>query len=106
MKIKVPQKIKIGLCELAVKCNQHLRDDEGYAGITNFRTSEIQVLPQLVPRRKDATLLHELIHVFEDMYHFRLSEDDNWRIAEGMLEFMVNNLGIEFDWSEIKELST
>ena len=105
MKVKIPQKIKIGLCELVVKYNRHLRDDDGCAGIANFRTGEIQIMPQLAPRRKDVTLMHEVVHIFEDVYHFRLSEDDNWRIAEGIVELLVNNLGIEFDWSSIKELS-
>lgn len=103
MKVKIPKEIKIGIYPYRIAFKPHLRDDEGYIGIANFRTGEINLLPQLNRERLGVALLHELIHIIEDTYHFNISEQDNFRIAEGLAEFLFNNLGIEFGWGDIKE---
>lgn len=104
VKIKVPKMFKAGgVYPYKIVYNSHLRDDEGYIGAVNFRKEVIEILPQLAPRRKDEDLLHELIHIFEDIYHFQIDEQTNHRIAEGFLDFLVNALGIELDWSDFEE---
>lgn len=104
MKVKIPKEIMVGgVYPYRIVYKPHIRDDEGYAGFINFRTEEIAILPQLAPRAKDEDLLHELIHAFEKLYHFDVTEETNHRIAEGFLDFMVNSLDIELDWSEIEE---
>lgn len=103
MKVKIPREIKVcGVYPYKINYNPHIRDDEGYAGFINFRTEEITILPHLASRAKDEDLLHELIHAFENAYHFSITEEVNHRIAEGFLDFMLNSLGIEFDWSDIR----
>jgi hypothetical protein len=106
MKVKIPQGLRIGAYNYSLRFDENIRDDEGYTGFTNFRREEIVVLPQLAPMRRLATLFHEWVHAAEDAYHFRISEDDNWRVVESFVELLCNNFELEFDWSEIKELST
>jgi len=50
--------------------------------------------------------LHEFMHVIERHMGMKLEDNDIERISEGFYDLLVNNLGLEFDWSDIKELSS
>lgn len=102
MRVKIPKEIKIGIYPYRISFDPHLRDDEGYIGVANFRTGTISLVPQVNKGRLGVAFLHELIHIIEDTCHFDITEQDNFRIAEGIAELLFNNLGIEFDWSEIE----
>jgi len=78
-----------------------LQIDEGHPAIVNMRTCELLIDLNQTDAQKTHCLLHELDHIIEDNYSINLSEQDNNRIASGYLEFLQNNLGIEFDWSGI-----
>ncbi len=105
MKVKIPQKIKISTHEYSIGYETHLSEDEGFRGVCNHRTQAIKIDPTLPPSRRDQTLLHEIGHIVSKVYVMDENEDNIDRLAQGYAELLFNNLGIEFDWSDIKELS-
>ena len=103
MKVKIPEIIKIGIYPRRVIYKPYLKVDEGYDGLINHRLETIEVDPVLPKARRDACLIHEVVHLVDKNYDCHLGEDDISRIANGVAEFLFNNLGIEFDWKDIKE---
>ena len=59
------------------------------------------VLSPLLERNQ--TLLHEVFHIISESFRCSLDEDTVERLANGMGEFLFDNLGIEFDWGDIKK---
>ena len=102
MKVKVPKRIKIGINTYSVSflADEVLNDNE--FGACWHRKQYITVDPSSHPTQRYTTFLHELIHLIEKSYVFRIEDDNVDRIAQGMGEFMRDNLGIEFDWGDIK----
>lgn len=58
--------------------------------------------PDMLPDLTMTTFLHEMVHVI-DRHLVRDAQDETatHAIAEGFYQ-LLTNLGIEFDWSEIK----
>jgi hypothetical protein len=104
VKIKVPQVVGISTHKYRVGYKRHLSEDEGYRGVCNHRTQTIEIEPTLPPSRKDQTFLHEVGHLIRKVYVMNEDEDNIDRAAQGYAELLFNNLGIQFDWSNIKEL--
>jgi hypothetical protein len=101
MKIKVPREIKVITAPYHVLYNPHLWYDEGLAGCANHRMNEIQIDPAISSSKRDVTLLHEVLEVIKDKYSIDIGHADLDRIAQGIASFLLNDLGIELDWSEI-----
>ena len=106
MKIKVPQKIRISAEDYEIFFQPHLSVDDAQSGQVWFRKNLIRVDPCFPRSAQFATLIHEVIHIIDRCYKCHLEEDNVERLARGISEFLANNLGIEFDWSDIKELSS
>ncbi len=103
MRIRLPNKIKIGVYQYFIKYIPHLHRDFNVYGrvCTNAGLIELDLdMPDII---KYVSLLHELIHAISDCYSLRLSDDDTDRLAQGLAQVFFNNWGIEFDWSDIKD---
>jgi len=105
VKIKVPQKIKIATHEYRVEFNPLIRHEENLTGSANHLRQRIQVDPLIAPSQKLVTLLHEVNHVISDVYSCKLGEDEIDKMAQGFAELLADNFNLQFDWSDIKELS-
>ena len=103
VKVKVPQKIKIGLYPYGVEAVPDLKLKEGVWGVSNHVKREVRVDSHLPLLERNQTLLHEVIHIISQGFMCSLDEDNVERLANGIGEFLFDNLGIEFDWELIKE---
>ncbi len=105
MKVKVPNEIRIGAYKYKVEFNSHLCYDSNWAGSCCHREAKI-VVDSLGSRQTlDITLIHEILHMIDKNYSIHIEEDNIDRIACGIMEFLTS-LGIELDWSNIKEETT
>jgi len=102
MKVRIPPKIKIGTHTYSVIYDRDIRYDDDKIGICNHRTQTIKIWIDAPPSMKDEALLHELVHIAEYTYRVRIDDADIDRIAQCICDFLINNLGVEFDWSDIK----
>ena len=53
------------------------------------------------PSELNQTFLHEILHLVERFLVVKIDDVDVDRIAEGLAVILFDNLGIEFDWSEV-----
>ena len=102
IKVKVPQKIKIGAHTYSIRLNRHLLSDSNNHGAVNHRTQLIEIQADNPSDLKTETLVHEIIHVGSFCYRINIDDADTDRVAETITQFM-SELGIELDWSGIKE---
>lgn len=98
----MPQVIKIATHSYRVEYNPLLWYEEGLKGCVNHIREVIQIDPRLSESQKVVTFLHEVNHVISDVFHCKLDDDEIDKIAEGTAELLVDNLDLQFDWSEIK----
>ncbi len=101
MKAKIPREIKIGLYPYSVQTVPHLKLMDGVWGSSNHVKKEIKVDSGLPLLELNQTLIHEVLHVISEGYRCGLDEDNVERLANGIGEFLFDNLGIELDWSGI-----
>lgn len=102
MKVKVPKEIRIGVYHYFIRHLPYLHRDFNIYGrvCTNAELIELDLdMPDTI---KTVSLLHELIHAICDSYCVRLSDEDTDRIAQGLAQILLNNWGIQFDWSEME----
>jgi len=102
MKVKVPKTVKIAAHSYKPFFREHLREEENKNGYINFRTGELAIEPDQTQENLDISLYHEIVHTIDRIYCCEISETDTERIAQGLAEFLKNNLGVELDWSDIK----
>ena len=102
MKIKVPPEIKIGVHTYNISLDRNLRADNDRLGEINHRAQTIKIWMDAPPSMKDVSLIHEVLHVAEYCYRVNIIDADVDRIAHCICEFL-GNLGVEFDWRDIKE---
>ena len=102
MKVKIPREISIGIQKYRV---EYLPDEvfnDNEFGAAWHRKQLITIEPTSHYVQKYTTLLHEVMHLIEKAYSFRIPDEDVDRLASGMGEFLKDNLGIELDWSDIE----
>ena len=104
MKVKIPPKIKVSIGDYEIFYQPHLSIDESQCGQVWFRKNLIRIDPCFPANEQFVTLIHEVLHIVDRFYKCHLEEDNVDRIARGISEFLVNNLGIEYDWSDIREI--
>lgn len=102
MQVKIPPKIKIGTHTYTIEFDPHLHTDEKAFGQINYRTQKIRIWAEAPQSIKDQSFLHEVIHLAEHIYRVTITDEDIDRIAQCICDLLINNLEIEFDWSEIK----
>lgn len=103
IKIKVPREIKIAIHPAKILFRRNILADENLIGHSHRRRQEISIDPIMPPSERNVTLLHEVGHNIDRVYHLNIDDDTIDRIAQGYGEFFFNNLGIELDWSLIEE---
>jgi len=103
MKIKIPREIKIGTHTYSVSYDRAIRTDDEHIGQTNHRTQQIKIWTDAPLSMRNESFIHEVIHIAEYYFRVRIEDADIDRIAECMCDLLLNNLGTEFDWSEIKK---
>ena len=101
MKLRVPNNVKIGLHSYKVLFNPHLQIDEEQVGSLNRRTQTLEIESALAYSQKKVTLWHEIIHGIEGNFSLALSDDATDNLAVGIVQFLQDNFGIEFDFSDI-----
>lgn len=104
MDIKIPIEIKMATHTYKVVFKEHLNLDERNLGTINHRTQTIELEPTLAPSEINTCLLHEIVHLIQRVYGCDLSDTDTDRLAQGMAEFLFNNLGIKFIWDDIRAI--
>ena len=102
MKVKVPREIKSGPYPYSITLSPDLKLNEGCWGTTHYVRRVVRIDSGLPLIERNQTLLHEVLHVISSTYQCALDEDNVERIANGLSEFLFNNLGIELDWSGIE----
>ncbi|KKN16940.1 hypothetical protein LCGC14_0970980 [marine sediment metagenome] len=103
MRVKIPREIKISIYPYSVKLVPHLKLEEGNWGTTNFVRRTLGIDSDLPLLERNQTLLHEVFHIISASFLCGLDEDNVERLANGIGELLFDNLGIEFDWSGIRE---
>ena len=104
MKVKIPREIKLLTHTITVKFDPKAVYSAGTCGITKHIYKEIILDNYNLPKSElDQVFLHEYLHVVERHFAVKLDDNDIERISEGLANFLFNNLGIEFDWSDIQE---
>ncbi len=103
MKVKIPQKIKIGTHCYSLSFTPHIHCDEGRYANCNHRTQEIQFWAEAPRSITNESLIHEVLHIAELFQRIEVSDPDIDRIANVIMILLKDNLGIEFDWSDIED---
>lgn len=103
-RIKIPQKIQIAAFNYSIELRKHLMADKHNAGFFNPVAETLSIDPHLPPTERKISLAHEVLHLIERAFEISIDDADTERLAMGFVCFL-DNLGIELDWSDIKELS-
>lgn len=104
MMIKVPSRVNIGAQTYTIKFLHDEIFNDNEFGAAWHRKQEITIDPSCHATQRYSTLLHEIIHLIEKAYTFRIDDNDTDRMASGLTEFLRDNLGIELDWSDISDI--
>ena len=100
MQIKVPKTIQVGGHVYTLSFSEAPRDD-GNAAQVNHRLQTIQMLRDRKSTKRQASLIHELLHIIDVVYlNSKLGEDEINGLAQGLNQIFPQ-LGIELDWSEL-----
>ena len=104
MIVKIPKIIKIVARNYTVSLDDSLLRDEGNRGCVHWHKQTITLASNMHDEQKAVSFLHECLHVIEEHTTGRanLSEEVICGLAEGVYQLLKENLGIEFDWSNIK----
>lgn len=103
MKVPVPKQIDIGGYHYSVHFVEEQLRDAGDWGEINHRTLEIIINPARLDSQRREALIHEVLHLIEKVFlNVDVEERTIHGIAEGLNQFF-DQLGIDFDWSGIKE---
>jgi len=104
MKIKIPREIKVGAHSYRIILTPQLKIDQDKRGIVDHRRQTIELEGSMPNTMLVAVLLHEVVHIIDEVYSCHTDEDTTDRIAQGLTD-MFYNMGIEFDWSDISEVN-
>lgn len=101
-KILIPNPLKIGAYPFKLYFNSGVSIDEaGSYGMMSPRRMEMCFAPSLNEVQLHATFNHEVLHQIDKTFNLHLDESIIDRLAEGLMEFERDTLGIELDWSNI-----
>ena len=97
---KVPKQVQVGGHIYHIALSQNLKDSDSNA-ITNNRLQIIVINAERPESQKVEGLLHEIIHVVNNIYLSRCLEESTIdSISEGLFQ-VFSQLGVKLDWSEI-----
>lgn len=101
--IKLPSTVKLGSHEYEVLFDE-TQEDKDFRGTFSSRRHKVYLNPLLVHQQLRVTYLHELVHAICDVNSIGAPEQDVARIAEGVSEVLFRNLGMDFDFGDVKSL--
>ena len=105
MKVKVPRILRLLTHTCEVKFDTKRVVSAGTCGLTRHLYQDITLDNTTLPQSEvDQVFLHEYIHFLERHFCMSLKEDEVERLAEGLAVLLFNDLGLEFDWSEIEQV--
>ena len=104
MKVKIPKQIKIAARTYNVISDKHFIRDTGDRGRCTYHTQEIKFDGEMVGDTRNVTFLHEIVHIIDEHYCGRegIDEKVTCGLSEGIYQFLKEDLGIEFDWSNFR----
>jgi len=103
IEIRIPKQIKIGAHSYKVSFNYHLKGMGEADAATQHEWQKVFIAPELPPSQRTVSLLHEVLHIINKIYRCGITEENIDRLSEGLAEFLIDNLQIEFDWANIKK---
>jgi hypothetical protein len=103
MKIKIPRKIKLGIYTYKIMFDKTMILVDGNVGEHRPNSGVIALAPHMSNAGLYQSFNHEVLHHINSQYKLGLDEDAIDRLATGWAEFMERGLGIQLDWSDIKD---
>ena len=102
MKVKIQPVIKIDGHWVKIFYEDNLSDYHGKYGQSRFAECEIAIDRSISDSFKMQAIIHELLHFIDNTYNnYRLEEAETDALATGIHTLLVD-MGVEFDWSDIK----
>ena len=101
MKVRIPKTIKLLTHTSSVKFDAKFVQAQGSCGLTRHWYQEIILDPSMPESEIAQVFFHEVFHVIERHFCVKLDDADIERLSEGLMEILVNNLNLEFDFSDI-----
>ena len=105
MKVKVPREIEVAGFSITIDCSE---ESTKYLQSISLFGEYIRCL-RLLRIRNDLTqqewantFWHEIEHIIDDLFLGRKLEEEKIDVISNGLHQVAKQLGIEFDWSEIK----
>lgn len=92
--MKIPDNVRVGGVDYAVKFQDRIISEERHAliGQIHYDTSEILIEPNVQDEQgQQRTLLHKIFHAIERHYGMELDEDDIDRFACGWYMVLMDN---------------
>lgn len=90
--MNIPQKVKILYKEYEVQEHPNIHNEQGDL------YGQIQYLPQVILLNSDAsgeakkaTLIHEVLHGLDEMYHIELTEEQIEKLGNALYMFVKDN---------------
>ena len=104
LKVKIPQRIKVAGHWLEIQLEEGLSYRHKKLGQCDIENLVIYIEKSIPPSLQSHTLVHELLHAISDQFvgANAFSEETVGQLATGVWT-MLSDLGIELDWSNIKE---
>lgn len=103
IKLKVKPLYYVGGHPFRVILTNNIMEDKGRIGEVDYKTITIKIAPHTVESQKTKALIHEFIHVVNQIYNLeKLKESDVMQISEGLNQ-IFSQMNIELDWTDIKE---
>jgi len=102
MIIKIPKRIKLATHAYRIEYKANLQLLEGSCGNVNHMEQVMQFDPSTAKTQLDVAFLHEVLHIIDRQYNCKMDNETTDRLAEGLAELLTNNLGMQFDWSNIE----
>jgi hypothetical protein len=99
IKLPVPKQLVIGPHEYSVEFDHDIRMSDGHNGQISYRKKYIKLDPAEGQSERQIILLHEVLHGISDVFRVGLSEEDNDRVATGLVMFLRDNFGAEFTFN-------
>lgn len=104
-RVKVPDSIKIGGHKYKISFDKlrELADENNYGDI-NHRRQRIRINPDRPESQRREAFIHEILHCVAHTYGGRPDVEESLisTLSEGLNQ-MFDELGIQFDWRDIKK---
>ena len=98
--IKIPSTLKVGSHTYKVLLDER-EDDGNFGGSALHRQRELLLNPATNNQDMHVTYIHEALHILARAYCINLEEDVVSSLGEALTAFLVNTLGIKFDFSNL-----